>query len=111
MIRRDVFHKIGGFDENIWSGYGDVDFCLRAIKNGYFNVVTPLAKLIHYERATRAQLSNSAEVGDVRIFFAKHKDFLSEPDPFASDLLYIKEKENLLMRYYGYGGVGGYTNI
>lgn len=36
MIRRDVFDKLGGFDERFWPvWFEDVDFCRRALDAGY----------------------------------------------------------------------------
>lgn len=110
MVRRDVFEKLGGFDEDIAIVYGDIDFCLRAIKKGYFNIVTPYAKLIHHEKITRSRYLNEAEIQDMRIFLLKHRDFIERVDPFSSDLFYIKYKEKVvLMRWYH--GIGYNTNV
>jgi GT2 family glycosyltransferase len=48
MIRRDVFDKLGGFDEQFWPvWYEDVDFCRRAIDAGYGIEYRPEAKARH----------------------------------------------------------------
>jgi hypothetical protein len=48
MIRRDVFDKLGGFDEQFWPvWYEDVDFCKRAIDAGYRIEYRPEAKARH----------------------------------------------------------------
>lgn len=48
MIRRDVFEKIGGFDERFWPvWYEDVDFCRRAIDAGYAVEYAPGAQARH----------------------------------------------------------------
>lgn len=48
MIRRELFSKLGGFDEN-FSPYGweDVDLCLKAKKHGYYTYYLSEAVLIH----------------------------------------------------------------
>jgi hypothetical protein len=48
MIRKDLFHTLGGFDKN-FSPYGweDVDLCLRAKKYGYYTYYLSEAILIH----------------------------------------------------------------
>jgi GT2 family glycosyltransferase len=51
MVRKDVFNKLGGFDEAFSSAYGDVDFCLRVRQAGYRIVWTPYAELLHNEAA------------------------------------------------------------
>ncbi len=52
-IRREVFTRLGGFDEVYEVGYGDIDLCLRAHQKGYLVVYTPHAVLKHHEGGTR----------------------------------------------------------
>lgn len=53
MIRREVFERIGGFDETYRISNGDVALCVRAWRAGYRTAYTPFARLIHHEGATR----------------------------------------------------------
>lgn len=48
-VRREIFEGLGGFDENYFMYFEDVDFCLRARKSGYKVVINPKAKIFHYE--------------------------------------------------------------
>lgn len=52
-VRRDVFDQARGFDERYELCYGDIDLCLRVAANGYRNIVTPFAELLHHEGRTR----------------------------------------------------------
>jgi len=52
MTRRDVFERMGGFDERFASDFNDVDYCLRARRAGYRIVYTPYARLCHLESAS-----------------------------------------------------------
>ena len=45
MVRREVFEKLGGFDEREPGTYNDIDFCLRLRQAGYRIVWTPEAEL------------------------------------------------------------------
>lgn len=56
MTRAEAFWDLGGFDEQLRVAFNDVDFCLRARKNGYRVVYTPYAQLFHYESASRGSL-------------------------------------------------------
>lgn len=56
MTRRDLFERLGGFDENLRVAFNDVDYCLRARERGYLIVYTPYAVLYHYEAASRGSL-------------------------------------------------------
>jgi GT2 family glycosyltransferase len=47
LVRRDIFEKIGGFDENFFMYFEDVDLCLRAKKQGAFIAVNTRARIIH----------------------------------------------------------------
>ncbi len=52
FIKRDVINSIGGFDENKFPrGYGEEnDFCMRAIENGWNNIVS-LGNYIYHKRS------------------------------------------------------------
>lgn len=47
FIKREVFEKIGLFDEKYFLYYEDADFCQRAVKRGYKIVYAPDAILWH----------------------------------------------------------------
>jgi len=53
MVRKEVFDEVGGFDESLAIEFNDVDFCLRLVEKGYFNVFTPYVTLYHYESISR----------------------------------------------------------
>ncbi|MBN2028628.1 glycosyltransferase [bacterium] len=53
MMRRNVFDRVEGFDENLGVAFNDVDLCLRIRKAGYRIVFTPFARLYHYESKSR----------------------------------------------------------
>jgi GT2 family glycosyltransferase len=47
LVRRSFFEKIGGFDENFFMYFEDVDLCLRAKKRGARIAVNPRARIFH----------------------------------------------------------------
>jgi GT2 family glycosyltransferase len=54
VVKRSVFVESGRFDEiNLPVAFNDIDFCLRLRENGYRNIFTPFAELIHHESASR----------------------------------------------------------
>ena len=53
MLRREVWDKVGGMDEDWAATFNDVDLCMRIRKAGYFIVWTPYAELIHYKSKSR----------------------------------------------------------
>jgi len=55
MMRREVFDRVGGFDEAYEVAFSDVEICLRIVRHGYRIVYTPFARLHHHEGATRGR--------------------------------------------------------
>lgn len=53
MVKKTLFDKVGGLDEQFAVALNDVDFCLRMRELGYLNVFTPFAELFHYESVSR----------------------------------------------------------
>ena len=47
LVRRDIFEKMGGFDENFFMYFEDVDLCLRVKKQGTLVAVNPKARIFH----------------------------------------------------------------
>lgn len=53
LVRRDLFLKVGGLNARFPVAFNDLDFCLRLRQQGFRNVWTPYAELIHHESASR----------------------------------------------------------
>ena len=81
MMRREVFDKVGGYDEGFQLAFGDIDFCLRVHQQGYRNILTPFARLYHYEGHSRGY---ETPVGDILRGYEKFKAYLTNPDPYFS---------------------------
>lgn len=60
MVRREVFDRIGGFDETYVIAMSDIKLCIDAWRAGYRTVYAPQAMLIHHEGASRGK-SNPAK--------------------------------------------------
>jgi len=53
MIRKSLFHEIGGFNEHFFTAYQDVDLCLRLRERGLRLICTPRALVVHHESVSR----------------------------------------------------------
>ena len=62
LLARDVFHELGGLPEDLPLNYNDVDLCHKVIRSGRRVVVTPGARLHHYESSTRTAEILDSEV-------------------------------------------------
>ena len=47
MIRREIFQKIGLLDEDLYTYFDDVDFCLRAKRAGWPTWYVPESRIVH----------------------------------------------------------------
>lgn len=47
MFRKEIFDKVGGFDERFFMYFEEADICLRIKKHGYKILYYPQAKIIH----------------------------------------------------------------
>ncbi|KPL53900.1 hypothetical protein ABB55_18180 [Prosthecomicrobium hirschii] len=53
VVRKAVWDRLGGLDPAFAVAFNDVDFCLRAQALGLRTVITPDARLTHFESASR----------------------------------------------------------
>jgi GT2 family glycosyltransferase len=53
MIRKSLFHEIGGFNEHFFTAYQDVDLCLRLRERALRLICTPMALVVHHESISR----------------------------------------------------------
>ena len=56
MVKREIFERTGGFDENFFMYFEDEDLCRRLSDSGYKNAVLSTARLIHYEGQSSTSL-------------------------------------------------------
>jgi ADP-heptose:LPS heptosyltransferase/GT2 family glycosyltransferase len=84
LMRRDVFERLGKFDEAHEVVNNDVDLCLRAWKAGLSIVYTPYAQLTHHELASRAQIKDVFDSGH---FANQWRTLYATGDPFFSPRL------------------------
>lgn len=47
IIKKELFEKAGGFDENFFMYFEDIDLCKRVKVMGYSNMIMPSASLFH----------------------------------------------------------------
>ncbi|MBQ8118485.1 MAG: glycosyltransferase [Lachnospiraceae bacterium] len=86
MVKKRLFDELGGLEEDFAVSLNDVDFCLRLLEKGLWNVFTPFAELFHYESVSRG-LDDSGEKAaryerESEKFREKWKAFLEKGDPF-----------------------------
>jgi GT2 family glycosyltransferase len=89
MTRREVFDKVGGFDEtDLAVAINDVDLCLRIREAGYQIIYTPFAELYHHEFVSRGLRLSGDEVGYMQRTWGK----LILQDPFYNPNLTMRRE-------------------
>ena len=75
LIKREIYEKVGGFDEDFFMYGEDIDLCYR-IKNGGWKIFyLPSAEIIHYkgESTLRSDINTrKAFFGAMHLFVKKH---------------------------------------
>jgi len=66
MMRRDVFDAVGGFCPAFPGNFNDVDLCAKVRAAGHRIVVTPHARLYHFESVSRDPSIDPAETALLR---------------------------------------------
>ncbi len=75
LLRREVYKKTGGFDENYFMYTEEVEWCKRIKEAGFKIFYTPYIKAIHLGRASSkfdTSLSLTKELEGVLYYFQKH---------------------------------------
>jgi glycosyltransferase involved in cell wall biosynthesis len=75
VIRKDVFKKVGGFNEALQVAFNDIDFCLRVREAGFRNIYTPYAELYHHESVTRGHDDDTPEK---RLRFSNESTYMKQ---------------------------------
>lgn len=101
MGRREVIEKIGGWDNDYPLWWEDLQFCTDTRNKGYLVYYYPLAKVIHYEGKSAAQVQSLSKQKrfnrGMRTYFKKNKPYwqyliISALSPISLSLAWIVEK-------------------
>ena len=74
MCRREVFEKVGQFDEQLAVAFNDVDLCLKIFSQGYHNICLPHVVLYHHESKSRG----SDETAEKRNRFEQETELIRQ---------------------------------
>ena len=74
MIKRQIFEKVGGFDENIFMYMDEVDLCKRVNFGGFKVYFTPSIQVTHLQRSSQALPERVfvKELAGIRYYFQKY---------------------------------------
>ncbi len=83
LVRKNLFLRIGGFDESFFAYFEDTDWCLRVKQAGWNIYFTPSAQIIHHGASSTKQVRREMRRESHRSltrFYKKHyRDRLFSP--------------------------------
>lgn len=86
MIKKELFDKLSGLDEELAVAYNDVDFCLRLRRRGLLNVYVPQALLFHYESKSRGYDDKGERherfLRESQLFRDRWQNIIDDGDPY-----------------------------
>lgn len=74
FFKSDVFAKVGGFDNNIFLYFEEMDICYRMRQIGYKSVLVPQAKITHYQGASTGVSETISKEGLISYFYVIKKN-------------------------------------
>ncbi|PIS14323.1 hypothetical protein COT64_03245 [Candidatus Shapirobacteria bacterium CG09_land_8_20_14_0_10_39_12] len=92
LIRKNVFKKSGGFDENIFLFFEENDLCRRIDKQGAKIVFFPKAQIIHFGGKSILGLKNPSEIFKKSRFYFFKKHYGKAVGIFIEGLIRILER-------------------
>lgn len=88
MMKKSLFEKIGGFEEQLAVAFNDIDLCLKIREQGYRIVYAPKAELYHHESLSRGDEDTDDKKArfssEVMYCMNRWKRILTEGDPYYS---------------------------
>ncbi|MDA1168775.1 MAG: glycosyltransferase family 2 protein [bacterium] len=74
IMQKKVFDEVGGFDENFFMYWEDVDLCRRVRKKGYSVIMDPTAKVTHFRGGSNLDSDTKTRVyrESADRYFKKH---------------------------------------
>ena len=87
MVRRDVFLKARGFNEELAVAFNDVDLCYTIFENGYYNIERNDTALYHHESLSRGNDGESSEK-QLRLLAEKDKLYERHQQIYGKDPFY-----------------------
>ncbi len=95
MISKNLFEKIGGFEEKLTVAFNDIDLCLRVREENYLVVYDAYVEMIHYESKTRGSEDTEEKVrrfqSEIEYMRTRWIDILKNGDPYYNPNLTLSK--------------------
>jgi GT2 family glycosyltransferase/glycosyltransferase involved in cell wall biosynthesis len=99
MIKRDIFEKVGKFDEKYIIEFQDVDLCMKVRRMGYKVIYQPKSIVYHLAGVTRGNVNIHDALNDRPYFVAQWYNEMIKGDPYTP-ILYYNPNNYKLIEYW-----------
>lgn len=101
MVKKSKFNEVSGLnEENLSVAFNDVDFCIKLLEHGYYNVCLSTVEAYHYESKSRGDDNTKSKqkrfIKEINYMKEKWPDYL-KADPFYSPNLTL-DREDFSLR-------------
>jgi GT2 family glycosyltransferase len=97
MTKKNIFNKIGGFDETLAVAFNDVDYCLKVNSINERVVYTPYACFHHFESKSRGKdvspEKHARYMQELSVFTDRWHEYYEKGDPFYNRNLSIEKTD------------------
>jgi len=98
MVKKHIYQEVSGMDDVKFKvAYNDVDFCLRVIERGYYNIFTPYTEMYHHESISRGYETTPEKIArfekEKNALKERHSEILLYGDPYYNPNL-TQDKED-----------------
>jgi len=100
MVSRKKYSKVNGLNEDLRIAFNDIDFCLKLMNKGYYNLYTPYVELYHHESVSvgtpKSKSRNMEELGKEVKIMKDHWYSLIQDDPFYNRNFYWESTSQII---------------
>jgi GT2 family glycosyltransferase/trans-aconitate methyltransferase len=97
LMQKDLFLKMGGFNEDFTIAFNDLDLCLKLIRSGYLIIYTPYAVLYHHESLSRGHDTTPEKLArfsqEVTRFHQLWGPVIDKGDPYYNPNLTLERQD------------------
>src|SRR5690606_34326973 len=100
MMRKEVYNKVGGFDEEFFMYGEDLDLCYRIQKAGYKVFYVHSTQIIHY----KGESTKRSSIDETKVFYSAMHLFVKKHLSTSFIVEFILQTAIIVRRFFAYVG-------
>lgn len=103
MVDKKKYFEVNGLTEELEINYNDIDFCLKLLEKGYYNICLPQVELYHYESLSRGKSQSPEKAKELQYsteYMKKKWKKILQNDPFynpnlSKEMCFVLDKKEV----------------